>query len=106
MIIDRGGTLIKAQCKTGRLRNGAVQFRACSTNGFTGESRGYKGQVDVFLVWCRELNTIYEVPVDACGKLRASLRVEHTRNGQKAFVRYANDYLVPPVGFEPTASIL
>jgi hypothetical protein len=26
MVIDRGGALLKAQCKTGRLRNGVVRF--------------------------------------------------------------------------------
>jgi PD-(D/E)XK endonuclease len=71
MVIDRDGDLIRAQCKTGRLRNGVVRFCVCSINGFTGEHRDYKGQADVFLVWFRELNTVYEVPVDVCGKLWA-----------------------------------
>jgi hypothetical protein len=106
MIVDRGGKLIKAQCKTGRLRKGVVVFRASSCNGFTGEHRDYKGQVDVFLIWCPELNTVYEVPVAACGKQKMSLRIERTKNGQTAYVRYALDYLVPPVGFEPTATTL
>jgi hypothetical protein len=106
MILDRDGTLMKAQCKTGRLRNGVVKFRVASTNGFTGECRDYRGQVDVFLVWCPELNAVYEVPVAACGRRQRSLRVEPTRNRQTAYVRFAADYVVPPVGFEPTASIL
>ena len=105
MIIDRQGALIKAQCKTGRLRNGAVRFNVTSCNGFTGEHRVYKGQVDVFLVWCPQLNTVYEVPVAACGKQLMSLRVEPTKNGQTAYVRYATTYLVPAVGVEPTSSL-
>jgi hypothetical protein len=106
MILDRCGTLIKAQCKTGRLRNGVVRFKVVSTNGFTGKDRDYKGQVDVFLVWCPELNAVYEVPVGTCGKRIMSLRVQPTRNGQTAYVRFAAQYLVPPVGIEPTAVAL
>ncbi len=72
MIVDRRGKLIKAQCKTGRLRNGVVVFKVSSYNGFTGEHRDYKGEVDVFLIWCPELNTMYEVP---CGCLREAANV-------------------------------
>jgi hypothetical protein len=47
MVIDREGRLVKAQCKTGRLRNGVVLFNACSFNRFTGAERDYRGQADV-----------------------------------------------------------
>jgi hypothetical protein len=105
MIVDREGALIKAQCKTGRLRNGVVVFKVSSCNGFTGEHRAYGGQVDVFLVWCPELNTVYEVPVAACGKQQKSLRVVRTKNGQVACVHYADSYLVPAAGVEPASSL-
>src|SRR5438552_3656657 len=74
-------------------------------NGFRGEHRGYKGEVDVFLVWCPELNTVYQVPVASCGKRQMSLRIERTRNGQAALVRYAVEYLVPAAGVEPASSL-
>jgi hypothetical protein len=31
LIIDDGATLARVQCKTGRLRNGAVTFKTCSS---------------------------------------------------------------------------
>lgn len=105
MIIDRRGKLIKAQCKTGRLRKGVVTFKVSSCNGFTGEHRDYKGQVDVFLVWCPELKTVYEVPVADCGRQRMSLRIERAKNGQLAYVRYAANYVVPAAGVEPASSL-
>ena len=103
MIVDRGGTLIKAQCKTGRLRNGVVLFNACSFNGFTGAERDYRGQADVFLVCCHELHAVYEIPVDACGKRMVALRVLPSRNGQSARTRVAAAYqlVVPQPGLEP-----
>ena len=69
------------------------------------QPRDYKGQVDVFLVWCPELNTVYEVPVAACGKQQVSLRIERTKNGQAAYVRHAANYLVPAAGVEPASSL-
>ena len=105
MIVDRGGGLIRAQCKTGRLRNGVVVFSTSSCNGFTGEHRDYKGQADVFLVWCPQLNTVYEVPVSSCGKQQVSLRTTRARNGQSTYIRRAADYLVPAAGVEPASSL-
>jgi hypothetical protein len=105
MIVDRHGKLIKAQGKTGRLRNGVVVFKVSSCNGFTGEHRDYQGQADVFLVWYPELNSVYEVPVAACGRQQVSLRIERTKNDQAAHVRHAAEYVVPAAGVEPASSL-
>ena len=95
----------RAPHPAGRLRNGVVVFKVSSCNGFTGEHRDYKGQVGVFLVWCPELNSVYEVPVAAGGKQQMSLRIERTKNGQAAYVRHAAKYLVPAAGVEPALSL-
>ena len=47
------------------LRTGSWFSKLSSCSGFTGEHRDYKGQVDVFLVRCPELNSVYEVRVAA-----------------------------------------
>jgi hypothetical protein len=52
LAIDDEGTILRIQCKTGRLRNGAVRFATCSidarsTRGTT-IRQGYRGQV---VVW-------------------------------------------------------
>ena len=80
-----------------------VLFNACSFNGFTGAERDYRGQADAFLVWCREVRQVYEIPVDACGKRAVALRVHPSRNGQSARTRVAADYelTVPQPGLEP-----
>jgi hypothetical protein len=54
LISDNGSRLSRIQCKTGRLRNGSVVFRTCSTYGHHPNPkvvrRGYVGEVDEFAV--------------------------------------------------------
>ena len=80
-----------------------VLFNACSFNGFTGAERDYRGQADVFLVWCRQLSAVYEVPVAACGKRMVALRVLPSRNGQSARTHLAAAYELrcPSLDLEP-----
>jgi hypothetical protein len=76
LVIDNGNCLRKVQCKTGRLRNGAVLFAACSSYAHHGSSadprRDYKGQVDDFAVFCHQLGSVYLIPIEDPG--RASTR--------------------------------
>jgi len=57
LIIDGGVRLLRVQCKTGRLRNGAVRFNTASTYAHHAspkeQSRHYRGQIDCFAVYCR-----------------------------------------------------
>ena len=92
MVIDEGGDLVRAQCKTATFKNGCVQFWSCSTNGFTGEKKGYRGQVDVFLVYCPKLDKIYRVPVNDVGERAAWLRVDDPKGGPTSTIRWARDY--------------
>ena len=95
-IIDNGFGLVRAQCKTGRLRNGVVIWDTASRekNWATGTSsnRGYTDDIDVFLVYCPETDQTYSVPVGMVAKGKARLRLEPTRNGQSKGVKYAEDY--------------
>jgi PD-(D/E)XK endonuclease len=92
MIVDEDGQLIRVQVKTGWYSEGCVVFSAFSTNGFTGAHTTYAGQIDVFMVYCPELGTIYRVPIgDACTSY-TYLRVDPPRNKQRKRVRWAKDY--------------
>ena len=65
LIIDNGNALARVQCKTGRLRQGAVRFRTSSTYahhpnpGYV--TRDYLGQIDYFAVYCPDTGGIYLV---------------------------------------------
>jgi hypothetical protein len=95
LVLDEGDTFVRVQCKTGRLRKGAVEFATCSSYAHRGHGgRDYRGQADVFAVYCPDNEKTYLVPVEAVGVSKCRLRVETSRNGQRDGVRSAVDYEV------------
>lgn len=92
LILDDTGQLKTVQCKTGRLRKGAVIFNACSQNPLTGKRFSYKGQCDYFGVFCPDTDKAYLVPVDKIGSLQGNLRVDPSKNGQKVGIVLAKDF--------------
>lgn len=102
LVIDEGDRFIKVQCKTGRLRNGAVIFPTCSSYAHRGHGRrDYRGQVDFFAVYCAETDRCYMVPVTAVGIRGCSLRIDQSRNGQAKNIRLAAEFELP---LRPVAS--
>jgi len=96
-VIDDGTRLARVQCKTGRLRNGVVQFKTCSSYAHHSNpasvARDYLGQIEYFAVYCPETGGIYLIPIeDIPLKWAGCLRVTEARNGQKLRISYAEDY--------------
>jgi hypothetical protein len=105
LVLDDGEDLTRVQCKTGRLRNGAVVFAVSSSYGHhrhpATARRDYRGQVDSFAVYCPETTAVYLVPIaDLAPRVSGTLRVEPARNKQKRGVRYAADYVIGRVATE------
>ena len=105
LVIDDLGSFVRVQCKTGRLRNGAVRFPTCSSTyhhpanqGLANCHQGYRGQADVFGVYCPETDSVYLVPVEDLGSRSGYLRVVPTRNRQMKRIRWARDFEVPRAG--------
>lgn len=96
LVVDTPEGLKRVQCKSGRLRDGAIEFATCSSTRHwkNGSFKTYYGEADYFGVYCPELKAVYLVPVDACGKYKASLRVDPSRNNQSKGTRLAADYLI------------
>lgn len=93
MVIDEGGRFYRVQCKTGRLRDGAVEFSTCSSQAHRGKGRqSYRGQIEFFAVYCPDNDRTYLVPVDSVPVTLGILRVEAPRNGQLKGVRQAAPY--------------
>ncbi len=92
LVVDEDGRFITIQCKTGRYLKGCVEFRTCSNNWRTKKFKDYKGQIELFGVWCPEINKIYFVSVSAVGTSDAKLRIDPPKNGQKKNIRWAKDY--------------
>jgi hypothetical protein len=67
LVIDDGTSLKRVQCKTGRLRHGAVRFAARSSYAHHPNPkmvvRDYLGQIDYFGVYCPDTGGAYLIPV-------------------------------------------
>lgn len=106
LVIDDGNRLQRVQCKTGRLRNGVVQFRtasSCAHHPHQRErqlQRHYRGQVDSFAVYCRDTGGVYLLPIEELPAEMACLRVRPVRNGQRRRIRGAADYEVASLRIE------
>jgi hypothetical protein len=105
IVLDEGDRFVRIQCKTGRLRNGAINFPTCSTSYHHPNNRGtihyrhtYSGQVDMFGVYCPETDGVYLVPVAGTPGFQASLRLAQSKNNQSKRVRWARDYELRPPG--------
>jgi hypothetical protein len=102
LVIDDGSALSRVQCKTGRLRRGAITFSVTSCYGHhrnpVTARRTYEGAVDSFAVYCPETAGVYLVPIeDVPTRATARLRVQPARNGQVKRIRHAHDYEIARV---------
>jgi len=95
LVMELDGRFLRIQCKTGRLVRGAIEFQTCSSYAHRGLGRkDYRGQADLFAVYCPDNDKTYVVPVEAVGRAKCSLRVEAARNGQRNRTRDAATYEV------------
>ena len=92
IVIDEGGKFFRIQCKTGRVRDGAIRFSTCSVR-YDQSARSYVGEIELFGVYCPETDKVYLVPIaEASTITETSLRTEAPKNGQKARIRMAKDF--------------
>jgi PD-(D/E)XK endonuclease len=103
LVIDNGLKLSRVQCKTGRLRQGAIRFSACSSYAHHPNPkllrRDYIDQIDFFGVYCPETRGVYLVPIeDAPLRRQGALRVLPARNNQSRNIRNAASYQIADFG--------
>jgi hypothetical protein len=109
LVIDDGVKLERVQCKTGRLRKGAVKWDVCSNYAHHANPkvvrRHYQHDVDYFAVYCPQTSGVYLIPIgDLEVRRGGSLRVDPPRNGQRKLIRFAKPYEIGRVilgGREP-----
>jgi PD-(D/E)XK endonuclease len=102
LVIDDGMQLARVQCKTGRLRSGAVVFNTCSSYAHHSNprvvKRVYQGEVDYFAVFCPETRCSYLIPIAELPlKRQGRLRVDPPRNNQLVGIRFAVDFEIRAV---------
>src|SRR5918992_3967653 len=67
LVINVGGRFLRAQCKTGRLREGVILFNTVSTRVNTTRTfiTPYDAdQIDLFLIYCPDTDRVYALDVD------------------------------------------
>jgi hypothetical protein len=98
LVIDTGTRFRRAQCKTGRLRQGVIKFNTASTraNTLRAYTKPYdSGQIELFLIYCPETERVYALDVDEATSSQGALRVDPTANGQAKRIRWAADHELP-----------
>jgi len=99
-VVDKlDGKLHRVQVKTGRLtqNNSVITFRACSqqNNRTTSLRKGYREQIDAFVVYCPELDFFYWIPIsDIKSNTDVNLRISPSINNQSNGVTLAADYIM------------
>ena len=93
-VIDDEVSLLRVQCKTGRVRNGSLLFCAYSKAGNGYARVGYRGLADLFAVLNPDDGKVYLIPVDEVGETEVALRLVPTLNNQTQRVRWAKSYLL------------
>lgn len=96
LILEDGDKLLKVQCKMGRLINGVISFMVSSNRRKTKEHGwgwvSYQGQIDLFGVYCPQVEASYLVPIEDVKNSSAYLRLEPPRNNQVKGIRWAATY--------------
>ena len=98
LVVENYGRFTRIQCKTGRMRRGAVVFAVASSQYHRGGKRqDYRGQADAFGVFCPDNEKIYIIPIEHLPLAReAKLRLTAPRNSQvKGSVGPRNTNLIP-----------
>lgn len=98
LVVERDGEFQRVQCKTGRLRKGVIVAQASSVSAphRGGKRKDYKGDADLFGIYCPETKAVYMVPVEGSPKREIRLRLKPTKNNQSSSVRWAKDYQLRP----------
>jgi PD-(D/E)XK endonuclease len=91
MIVDTGAALLRVQVKTGRLRDGTIEFETRRARSRIVRNGYEENEVDYFVICCSSVEEIYALKAEGgvCGRLR----LKPTGNSQQMFVRWAEDYL-------------
>jgi len=95
--IDNHGQLQRVQCKTGRLKKGAIFFKTYSVAYRDGKiiNRRYNGdEIDLVAVYCPETDRVYVLPIQlVANKTTCHLRITNPNNGNAVSpTRWAKDF--------------
>ncbi len=85
------GTFVRVQVKSGRVRNGSVEFNCCGTDHGRGTG-SYIGRADVVAVHVHETGEQFIVPVAEAKVSKMYLRLTPPANNQMRGIRFARHH--------------
>ena len=98
MLFEIGSGLWRVQCKWGRLCQGGdvvsinLTTSRCTPTGYV-RTKYSAREVDLFAVYCGELDRCFLLPIEMCAERRAvQLRLLPARNNQRACINLAEDF--------------
>lgn len=97
LVLDKGGRLLRVQCKGTRRVDGALRVKCKLTSTWYSQTRsGYKytaDDIDLLAVADIDSGCVYYIPAPELGEGRnvMHLRVDAARNGQSGNIRWAKD---------------
>jgi hypothetical protein len=102
LILDRrDGTLLRVQCRLGRIRDGSVRFNLgsvyyCSTAKKSVHRAPIVGQVDLYGIYCPDNDKVYIVPVSQISHNSSfAMRLDPLRtNRQKNWMAHGGRWAV------------
>jgi prevent-host-death family protein len=101
LVLGIGGQLFRVQCKWAKRREEVVAINlATSRRGPDGFVRStyWPSEVDAIGAYCEELDACYLIPIDVvAGQSAVQLRLSPARNGQRAALHFAEQYLLGAV---------
>lgn len=90
LVVDTGAELLRVQVKTGRVRNGVIEFETRRTRSRTLRNSYKEGEVDYFAIYSPGLGKVYVMK--AREGVSGKLRVKPAGNNQQMFVKWAEHY--------------
>jgi len=94
-IADSGNELYRVQAKTARMKEGKLKFDCANSVANTVEMKKKtytSDDIDSFVVYSPDLESIYWVPVEETPETAMTLRLEETKSGQSKGINWAEDY--------------
>jgi len=97
LVVDGGGSFHRVQVKTGKLQDrGVITFKTQTAGHNNTEGTYHKGyskdDVDVFAVYCPQIDESYIVDIEDAPSAEMSLRLEPPSNGQTKGINMAKDF--------------
>ncbi|MNG07207.1 hypothetical protein D3C84_904970 [compost metagenome] len=95
LVIDRGFGFERVQVKTANYKEDYFTFECRSSYAHRGKgTKDYIGDIELFAVYCHEIDSFYIVPINEAPTATMTLRLNPPANGQVKNIKFASDFMI------------